>query len=76
MTRLFPVSVMKTLPFAVKANIRVGLLLEKLDKPAEETTLRYVRLFYPTARVVTASMDNLDVLNAPDIEKEIVLRAD
>jgi acyl-coenzyme A thioesterase 9 len=59
----------------VKANIRVGLLLEELDKLAEETALRYVRLFYPTARVVTASMDNLDVLNAPDIEKEIVLRA-
>jgi acyl-coenzyme A thioesterase 9 len=29
----------------VKANIRVGLLLEELDKLAEETALRYVRLF-------------------------------
>lgn len=59
----------------VKANIRVGLLLEELDKLAEETALRYVRLFHPTARVVTASMDNLDVCAPPDIEEDLVMLA-
>ena len=59
----------------VRANIRVGLLLEVLDKLAEETALRYVRIAYPTARVVTAAMDDLEVRSAPDIEQDIVLHA-
>ena len=59
----------------VKANVRIGLLLEVLDKLAEETALRYVRKFYPEARVVTAAMDDLRVSGAPDVEQDIILRA-
>ena len=59
----------------VQANVRVGMVLEVLDKLAEETALRYVRLFEPHARVVTAAMDDLDVRNAPDIEQDMLLHA-
>ena len=59
----------------VRANIRVGLLLEVLDKLAEETALGYVRTYYPQARVVTAAMDDLEVRAAPDVERDIVLHA-
>ena len=59
----------------VRANIRVGLLLEVLDKLAEETALRYVRQEFPTARVVTAAMDDLEVRSAPNVEQDIVLHA-
>jgi acyl-CoA hydrolase len=59
----------------VPSNLRFGLLLERLDKIAEETALRYVRRFYPEARVVTAAMDSLLVRNMPDIRRDLVLRA-
>jgi acyl-coenzyme A thioesterase 9 len=59
----------------VKANIRVGLLLELLDKLAEDTALRYARKVYPNVRVVTAAMDDLEVWNPPDINKDIILKA-
>jgi acyl-CoA hydrolase len=59
----------------VSANVRVGLLLEVLDKLAEETALGYVRQKYPEARVVTAAMDDLQVVGAPDVERDIVMRA-
>lgn len=59
----------------VKANIRVGLLLEVLDKLAEHTALRYARQSYPDARVVTAAMDDLKVCAPPDIDRDIVLLA-
>lgn len=59
----------------VRANIRVGLLLEVLDKLAEETALRYVRREHPTARVVTAAMDDLEVRSAPNVERDIILHA-
>ncbi len=59
----------------VRANIRVGLLLEVLDKLAEETALRYVRKEHPAARVVTAAMDDLEVRSAPDVECDIILYA-
>ncbi len=59
----------------VRANLRVGVMLEVLDKLAEETALRYVRHFQSDARVVTAAMDDLEVRNAPDIEQDIVLHA-
>ena len=57
------------------ANIRVGLLLEVLDKLAETTALRYVRKVDARARVVTAAMDDLQVRAAPDIEHDMLLRA-
>jgi acyl-CoA hydrolase len=59
----------------VKANLRVGLMFEVLDKLAEDTALRYARKVYPDVRVVTAAMDDLKVCAAPDIEKDIVLLA-
>lgn len=60
---------------AVPSNLRFGLLLERLDKLAEETALRYVRRSYPEARVVTAAMDSLMVRTMPDIHRDMVLRA-
>ncbi len=59
----------------VPSNVRFGLLLERLDKLAEETALRYVRRDYPAARVVTAAMDSLLVRCLPDIHRDMVLRA-
>lgn len=60
---------------AVPSNVRFGLLLERLDKLAEETALRYVRRHYPEARVVTAAMDSLLVRTLPDIDRDMVIRA-
>lgn len=59
----------------VPSNVRYGLLLERLDKLAEETALRYVRRYYPEARVVTAAMESLLVRSMPDINRDMVLRA-
>ncbi len=59
----------------VQANLRVGVMLEVLDKLAEETALRYVRQFEPGARVVTAALDDLEVRHAPDIGQDILLHA-
>jgi acyl-coenzyme A thioesterase 9 len=59
----------------VKSNLRVGLLLEVLDKLAEETALRYAHRTYPQARVVTAAMADLEVWGTPDVTQDIVLRA-
>ena len=43
----------------LQGNFRFGLLLEILDKVAEECALQYVNQFHPTARVVTAAIDNI-----------------
>jgi acyl-coenzyme A thioesterase 9 len=59
----------------VIANLRVGLLLEVLDKLAENTALKYVRRTYPHAVVVTAAIDDLKVCSAPSLEKDIILLA-
>jgi acyl-CoA hydrolase len=59
----------------IPANVRFGLLLEILDKVAEETALNYVNRFYPEARVVTAAIDNILVRNAVDVTKDIVFNA-
>lgn len=59
----------------LRANLRFGLLLEILDKLAEDTALRYVRRSYPAGRVVTAAMDSMQVRNAPDEKRDMVLRA-
>ena len=59
----------------VRSNLRFGLLLEVLDKLAEDTALRYVRRSYPTARVVTAAMDSMRVRGVPDETRDMVLRA-
>ncbi len=59
----------------VRSNLRVGLLLEVLDKLAEDTALKYVRRWHPTARVVTAAMDSMRVRNVPDENRDMILRA-
>jgi len=56
-------------------NLRFGLLLEILDKVAEETALKYVNQFYPEARVVTAAIDNIVVHHAADVTQDIICHA-
>src|SRR5512146_2131105 len=56
-------------------NLRFGLLLEVLDKLAEETALGYVRLSWPEARVVTAAIDNILVRHVADVTRDLVLHA-
>ncbi|MDY0191475.1 MAG: acyl-CoA thioesterase [Desulfuromonas sp.] len=56
-------------------NVRFGRLLEVLDKMAEETALNYVRQFYPEARVVTAAIDEIMIMGAADVTRDIVLHA-
>lgn len=59
----------------VRSNLRAGLLLEILDKLAEDTALQYVRHSCPEARVVTAAMDSMRVRNVPDETRDMILRA-
>lgn len=59
----------------IPANTRFGLLLEVLDKLAEETALNYVNRFHPEARVVTAAIDNILVRNTTDVTRDIVFNA-
>ena len=90
MTRPIDTSMTQTLPLGsdlplrrrfmvldepIPANIRFGLLLEILDKVAEETALKYVNRFYPEARVVTAAIDNILVRNPVDVTRDIVFNA-
>jgi acyl-CoA hydrolase len=90
MTRPADTVFSQTLPFAsdtelrrrfmvvddeLRGNIRFGLLLEVLDKVAEETSLNYVHRFHPTARVVTAAIDNIVVRHAADVTRDMVCHA-
>jgi len=59
----------------VRGNIRFGLLLEVLDKLAEEAALAYVRESFPDARVVTAAIDNIYIRNAADLKRDLVFGA-
>ena len=59
----------------IQGNIRFGLLLEVLDKVAEETALNYVNLHYPEARVVTAAIDNIFIRHAADVTRDLVCHA-
>lgn len=59
----------------VPANVRFGLILEVLDKLAEEAALDYVRRTHPQARVVTAAIDNIYVRSAADLHRDLVFRA-
>jgi acyl-CoA hydrolase len=59
----------------IQGNIRFGLLLEVLDKVAEETALTYVNRYYPEARVVTAAIDNIFIRHAADVTRDLVCRA-
>jgi acyl-coenzyme A thioesterase 9 len=59
----------------IQGNLRFGLLLEVLDRVAEETALKYVHRFYPEARVVTAAIDNLVVHHAADVSVDLIFEA-
>lgn len=56
-------------------NFRFGLMLEILDKLAEETSLDYVRRSYPDARVVTAAIDRIFIRNSADVTRDIAFHA-
>jgi acyl-CoA hydrolase len=56
-------------------NMRFGLLLEILDKVAEEAALNYVNQSYPTARVVTAAIDNSVLRHAADVHRDLTFAA-
>jgi acyl-coenzyme A thioesterase 9 len=60
---------------AIEANVRFGLLLEVLDKVAEEAALTYVNRFHPEARVVTAAIDNIVVRNVTDLSRDMHFKA-
>jgi acyl-CoA hydrolase len=59
----------------LQGNLRFGLLLEVLDKVAEETALKYVKRYYPDARVVTAAIDDILVRHAADVTRNITFHA-
>ena len=59
----------------LQGNFRFGLLLEVLDKVAEETALQYVNQFHPTARVVTAAIDNIVIHRAVDVTRDLTVAA-
>jgi acyl-CoA hydrolase len=59
----------------LQGNLRFGLLLEVLDKLAEDTALDYVRATHPDARVVTAAIDNILVRHAPDPTRDLAFHA-
>jgi len=59
----------------IRGNLRFGLLLEVLDKVAEEAALNYVNQYYPEARVVTAAIDNIFIRHAADMDRDLVCHA-
>ena len=59
----------------LQGNLRFGLLLEVLDKIAEETALKYVTRYYPEARVVTAAIDDIFLRHATDVKRDIAFYA-
>ncbi|SHF91701.1 Acyl-CoA hydrolase [Fodinibius roseus] len=83
-------SIERTLPFStdpslrrrfmildkdIPGNMRWGLLLEELDKLAEDIALDYVHQFEPEGRVVTAAVDDIALHVPGDINKDVYLRA-
>lgn len=59
----------------IAANLRWGLLLEELDKLAEDVALEYVHRFNKEARIVTAAIDDILLRTPADINKDLNLRA-
>ena len=59
----------------LRGNIRFGKLLEVLDKVAEEVALHYAQTHHPGARVVTAAVDQIQVLAPADIGRDMVFKA-
>lgn len=56
---------------STQGNLRFGLLLEVLDKVAEETALKYVNRFHSGTRVVTAAIDDIYIRHAADVTHDI-----
>lgn len=59
----------------IHGNMRWGLLLEKLDKLAEDVALNYVHRFNENARVVTAAIDDIALHTPADITRDVEFRA-
>ncbi|MDD2900263.1 MAG: acyl-CoA thioesterase [Desulfuromonadaceae bacterium] len=59
----------------LQGNLRFGLLLEILDKVAEETALAYVNRYHPDARVVTAAIDDIFIRHVADVTRDITFHA-
>lgn len=60
---------------SIAGNLRWGLLLEELDKLAEDVALEYVHHFEEDASVVTAAIDDILLRTPADINKDLYLRA-
>jgi len=59
----------------ILGNLRFGLLLESLDRLAEDAALTYARRSSPDARVVTAAIDDIVIRNPADVTRDLVLLA-
>lgn len=59
----------------VPGNLRFGLLLEALDKLAEETALAYVQRSVPEAQVVTAAVDDIVIRTPAEVTRDLALHA-
>jgi acyl-coenzyme A thioesterase 9 len=59
----------------IPANLRFGLLLEVLDQVAGECAVAYARHTLPTARIVTAALDEIVVRQPADVAQDIRCRA-
>src|SRR5947199_4623757 len=56
-------------------NVRCGLLLEVVDKLAEEVALRHARRTDPQAYVVTAAIEKVALRTPGDVNRDIELKA-
>jgi acyl-coenzyme A thioesterase 9 len=59
----------------LQGNLRFGILLEILDKLAEDTALDYIRRSTPAARAVTAAIDRIVLRRPVDVSSDLLLRA-
>jgi acyl-CoA hydrolase len=60
---------------SLPGNMRFGLVLEVLDKLAEELALGYVRRTAAQAWVVTAAIDDIVLRTAADVTRDLALHA-
>jgi acyl-coenzyme A thioesterase 9 len=56
---------------AIPGNFRFGLLLEVLDQLAGDTAVAYVHHFAPSARVLTAALDEVVVRHVADVTRDV-----
>jgi acyl-coenzyme A thioesterase 9 len=56
---------------AIPGNFRFGLLLEVLDQLAGDTAVAYVHGFAPSARVLTAALDEVVVRRVADVTRDV-----